>query len=89
MCFLIFCLCFVDLIFLCQKSTKVFSKREFFFLRIGKYVCQKIQNFMLISYLKEYFGKKSALEKLDPANRSSEDLGLFPTEKVWCTASPI
>jgi hypothetical protein len=44
---------------------------------------------MLISYLKEYFRKKSALEKLDPANRFSEDLGLFPTETVWCTASPF
>jgi hypothetical protein len=51
------------------KKYKSSFKEGIFFLKIGKYVCQKIQNFMLISYLKEYFGKKSALEKLDPANR--------------------
>jgi hypothetical protein len=79
--FLITCLCIGDLIFSCQNVQKFFQRGNFF--PQNWYVCvSKIPKFYAAFISEGIFRKKSALEKLDPANRFSGDLGLFPTEKV-------
>ncbi len=60
-------------LFVCIKIYNE-SPANFFFLQIEQHVCQKIQNFMLISDLKEYFRKVHTAKTWDLKNVFSGDL---------------
>jgi hypothetical protein len=64
-CFIIFSLRLPDFVFLCKKVEKDTSESQFFFLLKWDDMGSKIQNFMLIYDLKEYFRKCAPERKLD------------------------